>query len=156
MKPISHDLRTRSVEVYAEGQLSYAKVAERFCVSESSVKNFVKQWRETGTIDPKPGANGKTCLIDAAGEEVLRGLIEGKTDFSQEELREQLAAETGCVVSQPTISRTLQRLGITRKKRRNGLKNSNEKISSGTVNSSRRPCRRFAQRMSLRWMRWAA
>ncbi|GAK54903.1 transposase and inactivated derivatives [Candidatus Vecturithrix granuli] len=42
MKPISPDLRARIVEVYEEGQLSYATVAERFCVSESSVKNFVK------------------------------------------------------------------------------------------------------------------
>lgn len=126
MKPISNDLRTRIVEVYEEGQLSSAKVAERFRVSEGSVKNFVKQWRETGTIAPKPAANGKTFLIDATGEEVLRGLIEGKTDLSQMELREQLAEETGCLVSQPTISRTLQRLNVTRKKSRNAPKSSSE------------------------------
>lgn len=124
MKPISNDLRTRIVEVYEEGQLSYAKVAERFCVSESSVKNFVKQWRETGTIAPKPAANGKPFLITAAGEEVLRGLLEGKADLSQEELRERLVAEIGCLVSQPTLSRTLQRLRITRKKSRNVPKSS--------------------------------
>lgn len=128
MKPISTDLRQRIVEVYEEGQWSYAKVAERFCVSESSVKNFVKQWRETGTLTPKPAANGKAYLIDAAGEDVLRGLLEDKTDRSQMELREQLAAETGCVVSQPTISRTLHRLKISRKKSRNGPKS-----SSGTT-----------------------
>ena len=126
MKPISTDLRTRIVEVYEEGQLSYAKVAERFRVSEGSVKNFVKQWRETRTIAPKPAANGKTFLIDATGEDVLRGLIEGKTDLSQMELREQLAEETGCLVSQPTISRTLQRLNVTRKKSRNAPKSSSE------------------------------
>ena len=126
MKPISNDLRTRIVEVYEEGQLSYAKVAERFRVSEGSVKNFVKQWRETGTIAPKPAANGKTFLIDATGEDVLRGLIEGTTDLSQLELREQLAEETGCLVSQPTISRTLQRLKVTRKKSRDAPKSSSE------------------------------
>ena len=126
MKPISTDLRKRIVEVYEEGQLSYAKVAERFRVSESSVKNFVKQWRETGTLEPKPAANGKTFLIDAAGAEVLRGLLEGKTDLSQGELRDQLAGETGCVVSQPTLSRALQRLGLTRKKSRNVPKSNSE------------------------------
>jgi transposase len=89
MKPISNDLRKRLVEVYEEGQLSYAKVAERFRVSEGSVKNFVTQWRETGSIEPKPAANGKTFLLDATGEDVLRGLIAGKTDLSQQELREQ-------------------------------------------------------------------
>jgi transposase len=123
MKPISTDLRTRIVAVYEAGQLSYAKVAERFCVSESSVKNFVKQWRATGSLAPKPAANGKTFLITAAGEARLRDLIAGKTDRSQEELREQLAGEFGCLVSQPTLCRALQRLKITRKKSRGAPKN---------------------------------
>jgi transposase len=124
MKPISIDLRTRIVEVYEAGELSYAKVAERFCVSERSVKNFVKQHRATGSIVPKPATNGKTFLIPAAGEAVLRGLIARKTDASQEEPREQLAREIGCLVSQPTLCRTLQRFKITRKKSRNAPKSS--------------------------------
>jgi transposase len=128
MKPISLDLRQRIVDVYEEGQLSYAKVAERFCVSESSVKNFVRQWRETGTLAPKPAANGKRFLIEAACEAVLRRLLEAHTDRSQEELRAEFATETGCEVSQPTISRTLQRLQITRKKSRNGPKSSSERM----------------------------
>jgi transposase len=136
MKPISTDLRTRIVEIYREGQLSYPKVAERFRVSESSVKNFVKQWRATGTLEPKPAANGKTCVIDAAGEDVLRGLIEKKTNWSHIELRDAFAAETGCSVSQPTISRVLQRVGITRKKSRSGPKSKAEMTSN-------RPGRRF-------------
>lgn len=130
MKPISTDLRTRIVEVYREGQLSYPKVAERFRVSASSVKNFVTQWRATGTLEPKPRATGKTCVIDAAGEGVLRGLLEKNTNWSQEELREAFAAETGGAVSQPTISRVLRRMGITRKKSRNGPKSSSETTSN--------------------------
>jgi transposase len=126
MKPISIDLRKRIVEVYEEGQVSYVTVAERFRISAGSVKNFVKQWRATGRLEPKPAANGKTFLIDATGEEMVRGLIQGKTDLSQLELREQLAKAIGCVVSQPTISRTLRRLKVTRKKSRNAPKSSSE------------------------------
>jgi len=124
MKPISTDLRKRIVDVYEEGQVSYAKVAERFRISEGSVKNFVKQWRATGRLDPKPATNGKIFLIDATGEDVLRGLIQGKTDMSQMELREQFAEKTGCMVSQPTICRTLHRLKVTRKKSRNAPRSS--------------------------------
>jgi len=142
MKPISNDLRIRIVEVYEEGQLSYAKVAERFRVSEGSVKNFVKQWRETETIGPKPPVNGKTFLIDDTGENVLKGLIEAKTDLSQLELREQLAEKTGCVVSQPTISRALQRLNLTRKKSRNVPKNSSETTSNRPGRTFRKPKKR--------------
>jgi transposase len=124
MKPISNDLRTRIVEVYEVGELSYAQVAERFCVSESSVKNFVKQHRATGSIVPKPAANGKTFLIPATGEAVLRSLLARKIDLSQEELREALAKEIGRLVSQPTLCRALQRFKITRKKSRNVPKSS--------------------------------
>lgn len=124
MKPISIDLRKRIVDVYEEGQVSYAKVAERFRISAGSVKNFVKQWRVTGRLDPKPATNGKTFLIDATGEDVLRGLIQGKTDVSQLELRDQFAEKTGGLVSQPTICRTLQRLKVTRKKSRNARRSS--------------------------------
>jgi transposase len=126
MKPISTDLRKRIVAVYEEGQVSYAKVAERFRISVGSVKNFVTQWRATGRLEPKPAANGKTFLIDDTGEEVLRRLIQEKTDLSHMELREKLAEELGCVVSQPTISRTLHRLNVTRKKSRNVPRSSSE------------------------------
>ncbi|GAK60566.1 transposase and inactivated derivatives [Candidatus Vecturithrix granuli] len=71
MTPISTDVRTRIVEVYREGQLSYPTVAERFRVRANSVKNFVTQWRATGTLEPNPIANSTPCMIDAAGEDVL-------------------------------------------------------------------------------------
>jgi transposase len=138
MKPISHDLRRRVVEGYEEGEFSYAKVANRFRVSESSVKRFVKQWRATGMVAPKPAANGKKPLLDDTGEEGLKGLVERETDLSQEELRAWLAAETDRWVSQPTISRTLQRLRITRKKRRNEPKNSTVQTSRRLASTSRR------------------
>jgi transposase len=155
MKPISPDLRQRIVEVYEEGQLSYAKVAKQFRVSERSVKTFVKQWRETGTIEPKPATNGNTFLIDAVGENVLRGLVEGKTDLSQVELRDRFAGETGCLVSQPTISRARRRLHITRKKSRNAPKSNSEMTENRpgrTSGRSRKPC---VEQILFPWMRWA-
>lgn len=138
MKPLSNDLRRRIVEVYEEEELSYAKVAKRFHVSESSVKRFVKQWRDSGRIDPKSAANGKTTILDDAGVARLKSLVETQIDASQDELREWLASEIGVLVSQPTICRTLQRAGITRKKRRNAPQNRNGKTSKRLAKPLRR------------------
>jgi len=116
MKPISDDLRTRIVNVYEETQLSYPKVAARFQVSESSVRRFVKQWREQGTITPQPQGGGHLSKLDDADVALVAELANTEVDATQDELREMVAKHTGTLVSQPTICRTLQRASITRKK----------------------------------------
>lgn len=116
MKPISEDLRTRIVNVYVETELSYAKVAVRFQVSESSVRRFVKQWREQGRLTPAPHGGGPASKLDPAGVAQVTEVATTQVDATQDEIREQVKDLTGIVVSQPTICRILQRTGITRKK----------------------------------------
>lgn len=52
MKVYDLDLRRRIVEMVEEG-ISTAETAARFKVSPASVKRYVKQMRETGTLKPK-------------------------------------------------------------------------------------------------------
>ena len=122
MKPFSNDLRGRIVAGYEETELSYPQVAARFQVSESSVRRFVKHWRDTGTVEPRSAVPGRHPKIDDVGVAVLTECITTHVDASQEELCDLLAGVTGTVVSQPTMCRALQRARLTRKKRRNGLK----------------------------------
>ena len=124
MKPLSEDLRERIVAAYGGPEGSYPKVAVRFQVSESSVRRFVKQWRERGTLAPRPPANGQPCKLNQEERETLSMLVVTQVDASQDEIRHRLAENTGILVSQPTICRMLQRARITRKKRRNAPKNS--------------------------------
>jgi transposase len=121
MKPLSRDLRERIVNAHEQEGQSYTQVAKRFAVSRSSVKRFVKQWRATQDLTPKAASNGSQPTLDAADTARLRVWLEQRVETSQDELREQLAVETGKVVSQPTICRTLQRARLTRKKRQNEL-----------------------------------
>ena len=129
MKPFSNDLRGRIVAVYEETEWSYPQVAARFQVSESSVRRFVKHWRDTGSVEPRPAANGRRSKIDAVGVAVLTEVVKTYVDASQAELCDLLAGATGTLVSQPTICRALQRARLTRKKRRNGPKSSPVKRS---------------------------
>ena len=116
MKPISDDLRTRIVNVYEETELSYPKVAARFQVSESSVRRFVKQWRERGTVTPHPPGGGHPSRLDEAGVALVTELANTQVDATQDEVRDMVTEKTGIQVSQPTICRILQRGNITRKK----------------------------------------
>jgi transposase len=124
MKPLSMDLRTRIVESHEQEGQSYTQVAARFHVSRSSVKRLVKQWRNTGQVAAKPASNGSRPMLDASDEALLKMLIEQQGDRSQDELRDQIAAVTGKMVSQPTLCRTLQRVRVTRKKRPSERRNS--------------------------------
>lgn len=138
MKPFSEDLRARIVVVYEETELSYPQVAERFQVSESSVRRFVKHWRETGAVTPTRPVNGRHAKIDKEGGAILAELVKMHVDASQDELRERLAVNTGTLVSQPTLCRALQRARITRKKRRSGPESSGERRSTRRVSNSRK------------------
>ena len=138
MKPFSEDLRARMVVVYEETALSYPQVAERFQVSESSVRRFVKQWRETGMVTPKLPINGRQPKMNEEGGAILAELVKMHVDASQDELRERLAVNTGTLVSQPTLCRALQRARITRKKRRNGPQSSGGRRSMRLVSNSRK------------------
>jgi transposase len=138
MKPLSNDLRTRIVTAYEGTEFSYKDVAARFQVSVSSVRRFVKQWRETGTVTPKAPANGQQPKIRGEGETVLKHLVKTQVAASQEELCECLALEIGTRVSQPTLCRALRRAQITRKKRRNGRRSSSEPMSKRPDNSLRK------------------
>ena len=138
MKSFSEDLRARIAVVYEETELSYPQVADRFKVSESSVRRFVKQWRETGMVTPKLPINGRQPKMNEEGGAILAELVKMHVDASQDELRERLAVNTGTLVSQPTLCRTLQRARITRKKRRNEPKSTSGRTSKLPVSNSRK------------------
>lgn len=70
MTPFSRDLRKRIVAMYERPESSYPRVAKQCQVSESTVRRDVKQWRETGTLAPKPAANGRSPKI--GGEELAQ------------------------------------------------------------------------------------
>ena len=120
MKPFSRDLRERIVAMYERPESSYPRVAKQFQVSESTVRRYVKQWRETGTLAPRPATNGRSSTIGTAELAMLGDLVTIQIDASHDELRKALAEKTGVTVSQPTLCRALQRARITRKKRRDG------------------------------------
>src|ERR1700731_3406164 len=99
-RPYSGDLRERAIEEVRSGA-SRREVAERFDVSPSSVINWVRRWRETGSAAAKPSGGsvsrlenfGKLCemVFEAdCGAAVTKCTFTGESPCARREFRDML------------------------------------------------------------------
>ena len=114
----SLDLRERVVAARREEQLTEAALAARFRVSETTVYNWLRRERETGTVAPKPHGGGRAPSVDARGAEVLREIVGEQNDRTLEELGALYRDRTAVTLSRSGLSRMLIHLGLGRKKSR--------------------------------------
>lgn len=121
MRGLSEDLRERIIRRYESGKTA-EEVATHFEVSVRSVYRFVKLAREGKSLAAqKPG--GKQSVMEREGlQRVIRSLVEEDSEAELGTYVAQLEQKTGVVMSTPSMCRALQKLGLTRKKRRNSPK----------------------------------
>ena len=110
------DLRERVAKAKGTGS-SYA-VAERFSVTDSWVRKIWIRARTRGSVAPLPRGGNRARKVDAQGEELVRRWLGEQPDLTIDELRERYLAERQVAVSEPAMRRTVNRMGLSRKKRR--------------------------------------
>lgn len=115
MRPISVDLRARILKAL-EDEPSSLIVAARFGVGASSVRKLRLQMERTGSFEPG-AAPGRERLVKGEVEDVLRRLVREYPDATLNVFADLLADETGVAVSETTMWRQFERMGITLKKR---------------------------------------
>jgi transposase len=115
MQAYSADLRQRVVDAYERGEGSQRKLAKRFQVSLDFVTRLLKQYRATQTVVAKSYRGGFVPKL-ADHLALVQQLVAADNDATLEELRIQVQQQTGISVSVSTLCRTLQGLGLTRKK----------------------------------------
>jgi transposase len=92
---------------------SSIEVAEQFGCSESWVRRLIQQRRERGTLEPRSTArHDDQRSYDDADERAIQELIKHKPDATLAEVGEAI----GKPVHPATVSRTLTRLNLPRKK----------------------------------------
>ena len=110
----SMDLRERVARAHAECGSS-AEVAETFGCSEAWVRRVTQRLRQTGTVAPRSTARtGDQRAYDDEDEAKIRALIRERPDATLAEVAEAV----GKPASLGTVSRTLKRLKLPRKKSR--------------------------------------
>src|SRR5215813_9586157 len=117
MAAYSLDLRKRIVDAIERGAGPRSEVAKLFGVHESFVYKLLRQKRERGDIAPLPHGGGAQAKLNEDQLMILSGLVAESPDATLDELRERMKIKTRVEASAPTISRALQSLGLSRKKR---------------------------------------
>ncbi len=97
--------------------MSQSQAAARFAVGLASVKRYLRQWRATGTLAPRPHP-GRPRAISPAVQDRLVALLVADPDATLAVYCARWEDETGVVVSPSTMCRAQRRVGWTVKKSR--------------------------------------
>ena len=117
MKAYSVDFRQKIVDTYFNEKISIAKIAERFCVAKSFVQKIIKQWRETGDLNPRSPSGGQKLKLSPSQIIIVGDWVNEKNDITLEKIQQRLEEEENVKVSLATICRILQNLNLSRKKK---------------------------------------
>lgn len=112
----SADLRERALLACERGKLSRARIAALFRIGASTLYRWLETWRAEGRRAAKPHAGGPEPRLDAAALDGLQAIVAEANDLSLAEYATRLQERTGVMVSGPTVSRALKKLGLPRKK----------------------------------------
>jgi len=115
-KAYSIDLRQKIITAYENKEGSMRGLAKRFKVSFRFIYSLLRQFKQTGSIAPKPHGGGYPSSINVQGHVFIKNLIENQPDLTLEEIQNEYNKHFESV-SKSTIDRTLIKLKITRKKR---------------------------------------
>lgn len=112
----STDLRQRVIEAYEAKEGSQRQLAERFKVSLSFVRDLMRRYRETGTVEPKPCSGGTVPKLNAFQLPMVEHLVKAQPDALLRELCERFAERTTITVSLSTMHRAVAQLNLSYKK----------------------------------------
>lgn len=104
------------LEVHEKERLSIRKLAQRFCVAKSFIQKLLKQYKETGKIEPRPQGGSPEPKLNQEQLIDLIEIIETNNDATLEELCDLLSAKVQVRVSRATMGRITQKLKYSVKK----------------------------------------
>lgn len=93
--PLSVDLRQRIMATYEAKEGTQRQLAERFAVSLSFVRDLMRHYRETGTVQLKPHGGGAVAKVGKEQLPIVEALVKAQPDAPLTELCERFAQQTG-------------------------------------------------------------
>lgn len=117
MAAYSLDLRQKILSAWQNKENTQRGLAQRFKVSLSFVRDMLRRYRETNEIAAKPQGGDRRSKIKDKDEELVKAIIRDNNDIYLRELQQELQDKHGIQVSVSSLSRTLKRLNLRRKKK---------------------------------------
>ena len=96
-------------------KMSPSTISQLLCVSERSVRRYLKLFEQTGDVEPKTQRHGPQLLLGDFEQLTLLRLILEHTGIYLHELQDKLCDMFGVTVSVSTICRTLRIMGCSRR-----------------------------------------
>ena len=117
--PVSYsgDLRRRVITAWLSKEGSQRKLAERFKVSLSFVRNLLRHYRQSGQIEAKQRGGYQKPTIQDEHLSMIKSWVEEKNDLLLSELCDRLRESTGIRVSISTMHRAVEKLDLHCKKK---------------------------------------
>jgi len=115
MDAYSEDLRKKIVEAVERSGMKKSEVARLLGVSLSSVKRYLRKFRQGRSLSPRK-APGKRPKVDERARRLLEADLKKRPFAKLQQRCDYLEALTALRVSRSTLCRTLKRMGFTRKK----------------------------------------
>jgi transposase len=115
--PLPQELRSRVVEAFDAGLGTMTEIADRFCVSISSVSRWVRLNCLYGETNPKPSGGGPPKKIPDDDLDKIREIIDEKPDRTLSEITAVWNERYDQKVGRSSINRALKRARISFKKR---------------------------------------
>lgn len=114
--PLSIDIRQRIIAAYEAKEGSQRQLAKRFKVSLSFIRDLMRHYRETGTVQPKPHGGGSVAKLGKEQLPIVEALVAAQPDALLKELCERLDKQTGVEVSVSTMQQAVCKLKLSVKK----------------------------------------
>lgn len=129
-KAYSYDFRQKVMQAIEQDGVKKSEASELFNISRNTLNLWCQRKAETGDVQvkPRPVSSPKQKITDW---EKFRAFAKAHEDKTQAEMAELWEDD----ISSRTISRALQQLGLTRKKRRMDIANGMKSNVQGSANS---------------------
>lgn len=108
-KQLSRKLKLKIVAAHKVGE-GYKKIAKHFQMSISSVRNVIKKWQSSGTVEVKARSGRPRKISDRTARRIVRKAIQNPR-LTARSLQKDVA-DTGVVVHYSTIKRYLYKYGL--------------------------------------------
>ena len=116
--PLSNDLRDRIVDTWKQDEASYASLAERYGVHDSTVYRLIEHYKKYGSVEPRPHGRGRARTLNAAHRRWLSKQISKSPATTSYELTAALKQRfVGLSVHRSTVLRFMHEIGLTYKKK---------------------------------------
>jgi transposase len=137
MYAVSLEVRQLVVDAYERGLGTHEEIAELFGVGVATSRRLVRQWRKTGDLSVTYVRHGPPALIPTEQLEELRAfVIDGRSDWTNEQLKDAWAAKKNVSLSRSAMVRALQKLDLPLKKSRSSRASATGPTSSRSASSS--------------------